>query len=325
MKIGDLELGARPVVLAPMEDVTDMAFRRLCKGYGADLMYTEFVSADAIVRDVRSSMKKLDIDDSERPVGVQIYGRETEAMVEAAKIVEESGPDIIDLNFGCPVKKIAGKGAGAGLLRDVPKMVEMTRQVVRAVRHTPVTAKTRLGWDETSRDIVSTAEMLQDAGISTLTIHGRTRAQMYSGDADWTLIGEVKRNPRMRIPIIGNGDISDGPGAKEAFERHGVDAIMIGRATIGRPWVFEEVKHYLATGEELPPPSAAEVARRLMRQLDDTVAWIGDERRAIVHLRRHMAVSFKGVANFKERRVRMLRAERLEELRELLGQLTIDN
>lgn len=325
MKIGDLDLGERPVVLAPMEDVTDMEFRRLCKGYGADMVYTEFVSADAIVRDVRSSMKKLDIADAERPAGVQIYGREIGPMVEAAQIVEQSGPDVIDINFGCPVKKIAGKGAGAGMLRNVPKMVEMTRQVVRAVRHTPVTVKTRLGWDEASLNIVETAEMLQDVGISALTIHGRTRAQMYTGEADWTLIGEVKRNPRMRIPIIGNGDITDGPGAREAFERHGVDAIMIGRASIGRPWVFEEVKHYLATGEALPPPDAAEVARRLMRQIDDTVAQVGDERRALVHLRRHMAVSFKGVANFKERRVALLRAERVEEVKEILNQLTIDS
>lgn len=325
MKIGNLDLGERPVLLAPMEDVTDMPFRRLCKGYGADLMYTEFVSADAIVRDIKSSMKKLDIDDAERSVGVQIYGREIEPMVEAAKIVEASGPDIIDINFGCPVKKIAGKGAGAGMLRDIPKMVEMTRQIVRAVGHTPVTVKTRLGWDEKSKFVVDTAERLQDVGISAITIHGRTRAQMYTGQADWTLIGEVKRNPRMTIPVIGNGDIDSATAAREAFDRYGVDAIMIGRASIGKPWIFEEVKHYLKTGEELPAVSVAEAARRLERQLDDTVAWIGDERRAILHIRRHMAVSFKGVPNFKEKRVRLLRADTVAEVRECLDELIAAN
>lgn len=325
MKIGNLDFGERPVLLAPMEDVTDMPFRRLCKGYGADLMYTEFVSADAIVRDIKSSMKKLDIDDAERPVGVQIYGREIEPMVEAAKIVEASGPDIIDINFGCPVKKIAGKGAGAGMLRDIPKMVEMTRQIVRAVGHTPVTVKTRLGWDEESKFVVDTAERLQDVGISAITIHGRTRAQMYTGQADWTLIGEVKRNPRMTIPVIGNGDIDSATAAREAFDRYGVDAIMIGRASIGKPWIFEEVKHYLKTGEELPAVSVAEAARRLERQLDDTVAWIGDERRAILHIRRHMAVSFKGVPNFKEKRVRLLRADTVAEVRKCLDELIAAN
>lgn len=325
MKIGNLDLGERPVLLAPMEDVTDMPFRRLCKDYGADMMYTEFVSADAIVRDIKSSMKKLDIDDAERPVGVQIYGREIEPMVEAAKIVEASGPDIIDINFGCPVKKIAGKGAGAGMLRDIPKMVEMTRQIVRAVDHTPVTVKTRLGWDEESKFVVDTAEKLQDVGISAITIHGRTRAQMYTGQADWTLIGEVKRNPRMTIPVIGNGDIDSATAAREAFDRYGVDAIMIGRASIGKPWIFEEVKHFLKTGEELPAVGVAEAARRLERQLDDTVAWIGDERRAILHIRRHMAVSFKGVPNFKEKRVRLLRADTVAEVRECLDELIAAN
>ena len=321
MKIGQLDLGERPVLLAPMEDVTDMPFRRLCKGYGADMMYTEFVSADAIVRDIKSSMKKLDIEDRERPVGVQIYGREIEPMVEAAKIVEASGPDIIDINFGCPVKKIAGKGAGAGMLKDIPKMVEMTRQIVRAVDHTPVTVKTRLGWDENSKYVVDTAERLQDVGISAITIHGRTRSQMYTGEADWTLIGEVKRNPRMTIPVIGNGDIDSAVKAREAFDRYGVDAVMIGRASIGKPWIFEEVKHYLATGEELPEVSVGEVARRLARQLDDTVAWIGDERRGILHIRRHIAVIFKGIPNFKEKRVRLLRAESVSEIKEMLREL----
>lgn len=321
MKIGNLDLGPRPVLLAPMEDVTDTPFRKLCKGYGADLMYTEFVSADAIIRDIKSSMKKLVIDDNERPVGVQIYGREIEPMVEAARIVEESNPDIIDINFGCPVKKIAGKGAGAGMLRDIPKLVEMTRQIVNAVKHTPVTVKTRLGWDENSKFVVDTAECLQDVGISAITIHGRTRAQMYTGQADWTLIGEVKNNPRMRIPVIGNGDIDSPQKAQEAFDKYGVDAIMIGRAAIGRPWIFQEVRQYLDTGELLPEATLAVVAQRLASQLDDTIAWIGDERRGILHVRRHIALSFKGIPNFKETRIRLLKAETAAEIKEILGRL----
>lgn len=321
MKIGNLDLGPRPVLLAPMEDVTDTPFRKLCKGYGADLMYTEFVSADAIIRDIKSSMKKLVIDDNERPVGVQIYGREIEPMVEAARIVEESNPDIIDINFGCPVKKIAGKGAGAGMLRDIPKLVEMTRQIVNAVKHTPVTVKTRLGWDENSKFVVDTAERLQDVGISAITIHGRTRAQMYTGQADWTLIGEVKNNPRMRIPVIGNGDIDSPQKAQEAFDKYGVDAIMIGRAAIGRPWIFQEVRQYLDTGELLPEATLAVVAQRLASQLDDTIAWIGDERRGILHVRRHIALSFKGIPNFKETRIRLLKAETAAEIKEILGRL----
>ena len=321
MRIGNLDLGARPVLLAPMEDVTDMPFRRLCKGYGADLMYTEFVSADAIIRDVKSSMKKLDIDPAERPVGIQIYGREIEPMVEAAKIVEQSGPDIIDINFGCPVKKVAGKGAGAGMLRDIPKMVEMTRRVVQAVGHTPVTVKTRLGWDENSKFVVDTAERLQDVGIAAITIHGRTRAQMYTGEADWTLIGQVKDNPRMSIPVIGNGDIDSPLKAREMFDKYGVDAIMIGRAAIGRPWIFNEVKHYLETGELIPEASVSQVADRLMGQLADTIRWIGDEKRAILHVRRHMALSFKGIPGVKERRVRLLRAESSDEIRQCLDDI----
>ncbi len=321
MKIGNLDLGPRPVLLAPMEDVTDTPFRKLCKGYGADLMYTEFVSADAIIRDIKSSMKKLVIDDNERPVGVQIYGREIEPMVEAARIVEESNPDIIDINFGCPVKKIAGKGAGAGMLRDIPKLVEMTRQIVNTVKHTPVTVKTRLGWDENSKFVVDTAERLQDVGISAITIHGRTRAQMYTGQADWTLIGEVKNNPRMHIPVIGNGDIDSPQKAQEAFDKYGVDAIMIGRAAIGRPWIFQEVRHYLDTGELLPEATLAEIAQRLASQLDDTIAWIGDERRGILHVRRHIALSFKGIPNFKETRIRLLKAETAAEIKEILERL----
>ena len=321
MRIGNLDLGARPVLLAPMEDVTDMPFRRLCKGYGADLMYTEFVSADAIIRDVKSSMKKLDIDPAERPVGIQIYGREIEPMVEAAKIVEQSGPDIIDINFGCPVKKVAGKGAGAGMLRDIPKMVEMTRRVVQAVDHAPVTVKARVGWDENSKFVVDTAERLQDVGIAAITIHGRTRAQMYTGEADWTLIGQVKDNPRMSIPVIGNGDIDSPLKAREMFDKYGVDAIMIGRAAIGRPWIFNEVKHYLETGELIPEASVSQVADRLMGQLADTIRWIGDEKRAILHVRRHMALSFKGIPGVKERRVRLLRAESSDEIRQCLDDI----
>lgn len=321
MKIGTLDLGPQPVLLAPMEDVTDVPFRHLCKSYGADLMYTEFVSADAIIRDIASSMKKLTIMDEERPVGVQIYGREIEPMVEAAKIVEEAGPDIIDINFGCPVKKIAGKGAGAGMLKDIPKLVKMTEEIVKAVKHTPVTVKTRLGWDEESKFVVDTAERLQDVGISAITIHGRTRAQMYTGTADWTLIGEVKNNPRMRIPVIGNGDICTAQRAKECFDRYGVDAVMIGRASIGRPWIFEEVKHYLTTGEEIAAPKIPEHVARIKQQLQDTLEWIKDERRAILHIRRHMAVSFKGLPDFRQLKIRMLQAPTIEEVYSCLDEI----
>lgn len=321
MKIKNLELGPQPVLLAPMEDVTDIPFRNLCKRYGADLMYTEFVSADAIVRDVASSMKKLTIMPQERPVGIQIYGKEIEPMVEAAKIVEEAGPDIIDINFGCPVKKIAGKGAGAGMLRDIPKMIKMTEEIVKAVKHTPVTVKTRLGWDEETKFVVDTAERLQDVGISAITIHGRTRAQMYTGEADWTLIGEVKNNPRMHIPVIGNGDICTAERARQCFEQYGVDAIMIGRASIGRPWIFEEVKHYLSTGTLLPSPTIAEHVDRIKQQLSDTLNWIHDERKAILHIRRHMAVSFKGLPDFRDLKIRMLQAPTIEEVNSCLDEI----
>lgn len=244
MKIGNIDFGSRPLFLAPMEDVTDIGFRKLCKRYGAAMVYTEFVAADAIVRAIPSTLKKMTIDDDERPVGIQIYGKEVEPMVEAAKIVETFHPDIIDLNFGCPVKKVAGKGAGAGLLRDIPRMLDITREVVKAV-HTPVTAKTRLGWDLNNLVITTLAEQLQDCGIQALTIHGRTRSQMYTGEADWTLIGEVKRNPRIHIPIIGNGDITTPEKAEEAFDKYGVDAVMIGRATFGNPWFFKECRDYM--------------------------------------------------------------------------------
>jgi len=299
-----------------MEDVTDVAFRLLCKSYGADLMYTEFVSSDALVRNIEKSKRKLIVLDEERPVGIQIYGKHPDAMADAARIAEESNPEIIDLNFGCPVKKIAKKGAGAGLLLDIPKMIEITEAVVKAVK-TPVTAKTRLGWDDNSKIIVDVAERLQDAGVAALTIHGRTRAQMYQGEADWTLIGEVKNNSRMYIPIIGNGDISSPEKAKKYLDRYGVDALMIGRPSIGRPWIFREIKHYLESGELLPIPTLEEHVNMIRNQLVQTVDWIGDERRGILHMRRHMAVSFKGLPNFRPLKIKMLRSESVEDLHKI--------
>ena len=323
MKIANLDLGRYPVFLAPMEDVTDPALRLMCKRFGADMVYTEFVSSDALVRSVNSTMRKLNISDEERPVAIQIYGKNTDAMVEAARMVEEAHPDVIDLNFGCPVKKVAGKGAGAGLLRDIPKMLEITRSVVDAVK-LPVTVKTRLGWNDNSKIIVDLAEQLQDCGIAALTIHGRTRAQMYTGDADWTLIGKVKENPRMHIPIIGNGDITTPERAKECFDKYGVDAVMIGRASFGRPWIFKEVKHYLQTGELLPPLSAEWRLDVLKHEVLDSVNLL-DERRGILHVRRHIAASplFKGIPNFRETRIAMLRAETKEDLFQIFDQLDL--
>ena len=314
MKIRDIDLGERPVALAPMEDVTDPAFRLMCKRFGADLVYSEFVSSDALVRSVNKTMQKLTISNDERPVAIQIYGKDPDAMAEAARIVEEAGPDILDINFGCPVKRVAGKGAGAGLLQDVPRMLRITRAVVDAVR-IPVTVKTRLGWDDNHKIIVSLAEQLQDCGIEALTIHGRTRAQMYTGEADWTLIGEVKANPRMRIPIIGNGDVTTPERAAECFDRYGVDAVMIGRASFGRPWIFREVKHYLDTGEPLPPLTFGWQLDVLREQVRQSVARL-DERRGILHVRRHLAATplFKGLPNFRDTRVAMLRAETVDEL-----------
>lgn len=314
MKIADIDLGERPVLLAPMEDVTDPAFRLMCKHFGADMVYTEFVSADALIRSVSKTEQKLRISDEERPVAIQIYGRDVATMTEAARIVEQARPDVIDLNFGCPVKRVAGKGAGAGMLQNVPLMLDITRAVVDAVR-VPVTVKTRLGWDADHRIIVSLAEQLQDCGIAALTVHGRTRAQMYTGEADWTLIGEVKRNPRIRIPVIGNGDITTPERARECFERYGVDGIMIGRASFGRPWIFKEVKHYLQTGELLPPLDKAWCLDVLRRQVTDSVRLL-DERRGILHVRRHLAASplFKGIPDFRDTRIAMLRAETQEEL-----------
>ena len=306
------------MLLAPMEDVTDIGFRKLCKRYGAAMMYTEFVAADAIIRAIPSTLKKMVIDDTERPVGIQIYGKSVESMVEAAKIVEQFKPDVIDLNFGCPVKKVAGKGAGSGLLKNIPLMLDITREVVKAV-NTPVTAKTRLGWDNDSLIITTLAEQLQDCGINALTIHGRTRAQMYTGEADWTLIGEVKRNPRIHIPIIGNGDITTPQQAKQAFERFGVDAVMVGRATFGQPWVFKDMKDYLI-GKDEQQLSIDEKIDILEEQLKINVERI-DEYRGILHTRRHLAASpiFKNIPNFKQTRIAMLRAETVEDITNILN------
>ena len=313
MKIGDVEFGSNPLFLAPMEDVTDIGFRHLCKRYGAAMVYTEFVSAEALVRSIQSTINKLTISNEERPVGIQIYGRDVESMVEAAKIVEQAHPDIIDLNFGCPVKKVAGKGAGAGMLQNIPLLLEITREVVKAVQ-VPVTVKTRLGWDSNHLIITELAEQLQDCGIQALTIHGRTRSQMYTGEADWTLIGEVKNNPRIHIPIIGNGDITSPEKAKQAFLQYGVDAVMVGRATFGRPWIFKEMRDYLDNKpfNELTTDDKIDI---LEEQLRINVERI-DEYRGILHTRRHLAATpiFKGIPNFRPTRIEMLRAEKMEQL-----------
>ena len=314
MKIGHIDFGKRPLFLAPMEDVTDIGFRMLCKRYGAAMVYTEFVSAEALVRSVKSTMAKLNICDEERPVGIQIYGRDVPQMVEAARIVEEAKPDIIDLNFGCPVKKVAGKGAGAGMLQNIPLMLDITREVVRAV-HVPVTVKTRLGWNCEQLVITDLAEQLQDCGIQALTIHGRTRSQMYTGQADWTLIGEVKRNTRIHIPIIGNGDITTPEEAQQAFDRYGVDAVMVGRATFGHPWIFKEMRDYLDGNAPDTAMNSNWKLDVLEEQLRINVERI-DEYRGILHTRRHLAASpiFKGIPNFRQTRIAMLRAETVDEL-----------
>ena len=315
MKIRNIDLGEHPVVLAPMEDVTDLGFRLMCKQFGAAMVYSEFASADALVRLVNKTMQKLAVSPDERPVAIQIYGKEVEAMVEAARIVvEQAHPDVLDLNFGCPVKRVAGKGAGAGMLQNVPQMLAITRAVVDAVE-IPVTVKTRLGWDNDHRIIVDLAEQLQDCGIEALTIHGRTRSQMYTGEADWSLIGEVKNNPRMHIPIIGNGDVTTPQRAKECFDRYGVDAVMIGRASFGRPWIFKEITHYLQTGEELPSLSFDWKMDVLRQEVLQSVNRL-DEYRGILHIRRHLAATplFKGLPNFRDTRIAMLRAETVEEL-----------
>ncbi len=317
MKIGNIDLGPRPVMLAPMEDVTDQSFRQICREQGADMVYTEFVSADALVRSISATMRKLHIAPAERPAAIQIYGKEVDPMVEAAKIAQEAHPDVIDLNFGCPVKKVASKGAGAGLLRNVPLMLQITRAVVQAV-DVPVTAKTRLGWDCDSKIIVELAEKLQDCGIQALTIHGRTRSQLYTGEADWTLIGEVKRNPRMHIPIIGNGDITTPQKLAEYYDRYGVDGIMVGRASIGAPWIFREMKQYLLDGT-LPHISNHEKMQLLRRQISESIDRI-DEHRGILHIRRHLAATplFKGIPNFRQTRIAMLQAGTAAELNAIL-------
>lgn len=320
MKIADIDLGERPVMLAPMEDVTDESFRLICREQGAAMVYTEFVSAEALIRDIKSTTRKLAVDSRERPVAIQIYGRDPEAMAEAARIVEQAGPDVLDINFGCPVKKVAQKGAGAGMLRDIPKMLSITREIVKAVS-IPVTVKTRLGWDAEHKIITDLGPMLQDCGIKALTVHGRTRAQMYTGEADWSLIGQLRADPRMEIPIIGNGDITSPEEARAAFERFGVDGIMIGRAAFGQPWIFREVRQYLDTGTFTPVP-LAEKLDLLRRQIIESVDRI-DEYRGILHIRRHLASTplFKGIPNFRETRIRMLRITDLNELLDLIDQI----
>lgn len=320
MKIADIDLGDRPVMLAPMEDVTDPSFRLICREQGAAMVYTEFVSAEALVRSVASTARKLNINDAERPVAIQIYGREADAMVEAARIVEEAAPDIIDINFGCPVKKVASKGAGAGMLRDIPKMLDITRRVVDAVK-LPVTVKTRLGWDCENLIIRDLGPMLQDCGISALTVHGRTRSQMYTGQADWTLIGELKNDPRMRIPVIGNGDITTAEEAEEAFNLYGVDGIMVGRASFGAPWIFREIRSQLDTGS-YTPLSDSEKLELLKRQIKEAIANI-DEVRGILHIRRHLAATplFKGLPDFRKTRIQLLRAATAEELFAIIDEI----
>ncbi|MDE6301380.1 MAG: tRNA dihydrouridine synthase DusB [Muribaculaceae bacterium] len=320
MKIGNIDLGERPVMLAPMEDVTDESFRLICKELGADMTYTEFVSADALIRNIQATTRKLTISDAERPTAIQIYGKEVAPMVEAAKIVEEAGPDVLDINFGCPVKKVAGKGAGAGMLRNIPLMLEITSAVVKAV-NLPVTVKTRLGWDHDSKIIVELAEQLQDCGIQALTVHGRTRSQLYSGAADWEMIARVKENPRLNIPVIGNGDITTPEAALEAFTRYGVDGVMVGRASIGCPWVFHDISRALKglPSQEL---SVAEKFNLLRRQIRESVSRI-DEYRGILHIRRHLAASplFKGIPDFRQTRIAMLQADNLDELNNILDKV----
>ncbi len=326
MKIGNIDLGPRPLLLAPMEDVTDVGFRHLCRRYGAAMVYTEFVAAEALIRNVAATERKLKILPEERPVGIQIYGRSVEAMVEAARIVEQAGPDVIDLNFGCPVKKVAGKGGGAGMLQNIPLLLEVTRQVVRAVS-LPVTVKTRLGWNQEQLVITTLAEQLQDCGIRALTIHGRTRSQMYTGQADWTLIGEVKRNPRIHIPIIGNGDVTTAEDARRGFEEYGVDGVMIGRATFGQPWIFKDIRD--ALDGRYAPLTTDEKVEVLLEQLRINVERCG-ERAGVLHTRRHLAATplFKGIPDFRQTRIAMLRTESADELRDIITsskELVIEN
>lgn len=320
MKIGNIDLGERPVMLAPMEDVTAPSFRLICREQGAKMVYTEFVSAEALVRNIASTTRKLHIDDRERPVAIQIYGRDPEAMVDAAKMVEEAQPDLIDINFGCPVKKVAGKGAGAGMLRDIPKMLAITEAVVKGVS-LPVTVKTRLGWDCENKIITDLGPRLQDCGIAAITVHGRTRSQMYTGSADWSLIGELKSDPRMVIPVIGNGDITTPEAAADAFEKYGVDGVMIGRGSIGATWIFHDVEQYLREGRWEPLPDSEKFAL-LRRQIRESIDRI-DEYRGILHIRRHLAATplFKGLPDFRQTRIRMLRAETADELEQIFREI----
>jgi len=319
MQIGTIDLGEKPLFLAPMEDVTDPSFRYICKHFGADMMYTEFVSSDGLIRDARKTIKKLEIDDHERPIGIQLYGHLIDAMVQAAQIAEQARPDVIDINFGCPVRKIATRGAGAGMLCNVPLMVEMTKAIVQAVK-LPVTVKTRIGWDENSKNIVDIAERLQDVGIAAITIHGRTRAQMYTGKADWTLIGAVKNNPRMHIPVIGNGDIDSGEIADEMFNRYGVDGIMIGRATYGRPWIFAEIKHFLRTGKPMTPLTIAQKVELAKMHLAKSIEYkeipVG-----IFEMRRHLSNYFKGLPDFKQTRMILVTSLNINEIVETLDEI----
>ncbi|QZT39128.1 tRNA dihydrouridine synthase DusB [Halosquirtibacter xylanolyticus] len=320
VKIGNIELGSMPLFLAPMEDVTYKSFRYMCKKFGADVMYTEFVSSEALIRDIAKTKKKMTLFEFDRPVGIQIFGHNIESMVEAAKIAEESNPDIIDINFGCPMKKIVNRGAGSGMFQDVPKMVEMTRQIVNAVNK-PVTVKTRLGWDDNSKVIVDVAEQLQDTGIAALTLHGRTRKQLYTGEADWDWIAKVKNNSRMHIPIIGNGDINGPLKAKECLEQSGVDGLMIGRGAIGRPWIFKEIRHYLETGELLPSPLVPEIVDNVKEQLTQSVNWKDSPERAVKEMRRHFAKYFPSLHNFRDIRIKLLRADELDEVLLLLDEI----
>ena len=319
MKIGNIEYCKNPLFLAPMEDVTEPSFRYICKQYGADMLYTEFVASEALIRNIDKSMKKMTILDEERPIGIQLYGHNIDAMVESAKIVEQMKPDIIDINYGCPVKKIATRGAGAGMLRDVPKLIKMTEEIVKATK-LPVTVKTRLGWDADSKNIVEVAEQLQDVGIQALTIHGRTRAQFYKGKADWELIGAIKNNPKIKIPIIGNGDVDSPQKAKEMFDKYGVDAIMIGRATVGRPWIFKEIKHYFEHGEEILPISLREKIDLAHEHLQKSIEWKGLPR-GIYEMRRHLGTYFKALPHFKELRLRMVTSTDVEEIHNIIDEI----
>ncbi len=319
VKIGNIELPDYPLFLAPMEDVTDPSFRYICKQYGVDMVYTEFVASEALIRDVKKTLKKMQVANHERPVGIQLYGHNIDAMAESAKIATEAKPDLIDINYGCPVKKIANRGAGAGMLRDIPKMIKMTEAIVKAT-HLPVTVKTRLGWDDDSIVIEKLAEQLQDTGIKALTIHGRTRNQLYRGTANWEIIGRVKNNPRIHIPIIGNGDIDSPQKAKEAFDKYGVDGVMIGRATYGRPYIFKEIRHFLDKGEEMPPLSLKEKVELAKNHFKKSVEYKGVPR-GVYEMRRHLVSYFKGIPHFKEMRMKLVTTDETEKVLELIDSI----